>query len=310
MRRNLLASTRFRDFAVLGLLIAAGTVAHARDTVGILVSGREAPYLEVVEVLKARMGGVGIELVEVDDARAMRQLRPRVAVAVGTTACRALAQEPARDAILCTLLPKAAFDRIVEDLPETTGKISAQYLDQPLSRQLDLIRIALPGRKRVGVLLGPEAAFEESTLRTLAAQLGLHAVTAKVVESGGNLSSALQDLLRDCDVLLAMPDRTVFNSRTIQSILHLTVQRRIPVVGFSPAYTKAGATLSLYTTPAMVGAQTARALRRALAGDGATSLSPADFEVDVNDAVARSMALDLESAAVLKVRLQNSGVKP
>jgi putative tryptophan/tyrosine transport system substrate-binding protein len=310
MRRNLLASTRFRGIAVLGLLVSFGTAAHARDTIGILSSGREAPYLEVVEVLRARMVGAGVDLVEVDDGRAMRQLQPRIALAVGTNACRALAQEPVRVAVLCTLLPKAAFDRVVEELPETTGRVAAQYLDQPLSRQLDLIRIALPGRRRVGVLLGPDAAFDESTLRTLAAQQGLQAVAVRVTESGGKLSSALQDLLMESDVLLAIPDRSVFNSRTIQSILHLTVQRRIPVVGFSPAYTKAGATLALYTTPAMVGAQTARVLRRALAGDGTTSSSPADFEVEVNEAVARSMGLDLEPAAVLKVRLQNSGAKP
>ena len=57
---------------------------------------------------------------------------------------------------LCLLIPRQAFERLAP--PRGDGRprrLSAVFIDQPLSRQLELLRIALPGRNRVGVVLGP-----------------------------------------------------------------------------------------------------------------------------------------------------------
>jgi hypothetical protein len=55
------------------------------------------------------------------------------------------------------------------------------------------------------------------------------------------------------DALLAVPDPLVFNSQTAANILAAAYRRRIPLIGFSPAYTRAGALVSLYSTPDQIG---------------------------------------------------------
>ena len=55
------------------------------------------------------------------------------------------------------------------------------------------------------------------------------------------LYPTLQRVLADPAVLVAVPDATLFNNRTISNILLTAYHQRSPVVGFSPACVKAGA---------------------------------------------------------------------
>jgi ABC-type uncharacterized transport system substrate-binding protein len=73
------------------------------------------------------------------------------------------------------------------------------------------------------------------------------------------------------------------------------------VLGFSPAYVRAGALVSLHSTPAQVGIQAASLARSVLNGQSpAPSQYPADFTVEVNTHVARSLGLELDAAALTK----------
>lgn len=73
----------------------------------------------------------------------------------------------------------------------------------------------------------------------------------------------------------------------------------VPLVGFSPAYVKAGALLALYSTPAQVGARGGEVLRQALAGKVLPSPQwPREFVVAVNQDVARSLGFALDEARI------------
>jgi len=89
----------------------------------------------------------------------------------------------------------------------------------------------------------------------------------------------------------------VFNSETAANILMAAYRRQVPLVGFSPAYVKAGALLALYSTPAQVGTRGGDVLRQNLAG---RSLPPPqwsrEFTVKVNQDVARSLGFALDEA--------------
>lgn len=302
---------RLQHGALVGVLLAwlSGPIVAA-DSVAVMLSEPGGAYAEVLEAMREEARGSSLEMVEATNAEALQRLHPRVAVAVGVHACLNLARNQSRVPLVCTLLPRAAFESIAEELREQGPILAAQTLDQPLARQLDLIRISLPGRKHVGVLLGPDSAGNEPALRALAVQRGLHLVVGRV-SSAGELPLMLQQLLAESDLLLALPDRLVFNSGTIQNVLRATLQKRIPVIGFSPAYVRAGATLALYATPTMVGSQTTRLLRRVLAsGSWPPVQFPADFEIGVNRAVARSLGLDLPDPATLREQLLNLGGYP
>lgn len=222
---------------------------------------------------------------------------PHVIVAVGTAALKGVQDLHIRTArpppMLAVLIPRLAFERTADPMRVRAGSLSAVFLDQTPARQLDLIRLALPEARRIGILLSGETKAHVPALEAAGRERGLH-IVGSLVEQGG-LYPALQSLLPDVDVLLALPDPMVFNSQTAGSILTAAYRRQVPLAGFSPAYVKAGALLALYSTPAQVGRRGGELLRQALAGRPLpTSQSPREFKVEVNQNVARSLGLALD----------------
>jgi hypothetical protein len=222
---------------------------------------------------------------------------PQWIVAVGTAALKGMQDLHVRAAkpppLLAILVPRLAFERMVDPLRVRAGSLSAVFLDQAPARQLDLIRLALPDARSVGILVSGQSKAHAPALEAAGRERGLQLVSS-VVEPGG-LYPALQSLLPDVDVLLALPDPIVFNSQTAGSILTAAYRRQVPLAGFSPAYVKAGALLALYSTPAQVGKRGGELLRQALAGRPLPQpQSPREFTLEVNQNVARSLGLGLD----------------
>jgi ABC-type uncharacterized transport system substrate-binding protein len=168
---------------------------------------------------------------------------------------------------------------------------------------MDLLKLALPGRHRIGVLIGPESRMFETEMQRSAADRGLEAV---IVRSGGeDLGTAMQRVIDEAEVLLAVPDPKVFNGSTIQNILTSAYRRRIPLVGFSPAYVKAGALLAIYSSPTQVGLQAGEAARGFLAGRGLPPpQGPHYFSVGINPDVAHSLGIVFDADATTRLAEQ------
>lgn len=224
---------------------------------------------------------------------------PQWVVAVGTAAQRGMqelfAGDPTPPPLLAILVPRLAFERIADPARLRGGSLSAVFLDQPPARQLELIRLALPAVRNVGILVSAESKAHGAGLEKAARERGMHLATSQVGQDG--LFPALQSLLAEVEVLLALPDPAVFNSQSAANILTAAYRRQVPLVGFSPAYVKAGALLALYSTPAQVGSRGGEALRQALSGKPLPPPQwPREFAVAVNQDVARSLGFALDQS--------------
>ena len=145
---------------------------------------------------------------------------------------------------LCLLIPRQSFQMLPPSLGSGRDRrLSAVFIDQPLARQLDLIRIALPEKTRVGVILGPSSELLRDELRENVRERGLIAKLAEVSESA-SVYGALQKVLPDSDLLLALPDPVAVNASTAYGLLLTSYRAQIPVVGFSEGMVKAGALLA------------------------------------------------------------------
>ncbi len=286
----------------LGLALFAACPLRAAPALVVVVSSeRSAAYQEAADALAAELERGGLARADVlhvtaAELAAAGQLAPRLFVALGVQAARQLAAQESRVPVLCTLLPRNSFERMVRDLSRKPSPLlSALYLDQPFARQLDLIRLALPQARRVGVLWGPESQAQASALQAAAQARHLELASARV-EPGELLFPSLKNVLENADVLLAVADAQVYNSSSIQNILLASYRARVPLIAFSPAYARAGALLAVYTTPAQIGRQAALMARDVLAGKALPAIPPypLDFSVSVNEHVARSLGLALE----------------
>jgi len=250
-----------------------------------------------------------LTLVHLRENPATARADVRLLVSVGSQATLEVSRLASAPPVLAVLLPRATFEYILAQRPPqaaaASGALTAIYLDQPLGRQLRLIGAALPGMRDVGVLLGPTSSAKLGRLQAAAAATGFR-LTPAILGNEAPLIPALRDVLADCDVLLALPDPRVYNKSTAQSILLTTYRRRVPVVGFSKAYTTAGALLSLYSTPEQV-AEEVVSVVDALPDTGPLHLPPPSYprlySVATNPHVAHSLGLALKDGTTLSAEL-------
>lgn len=286
----------------LGLWAVSGAHAAAASLV-IVRSDRSAAYVAAAQAMVTDLGqSSGLTSDDVIQLTAQEWplsggLSPKLVVTLGAEAAQAVVGSDVKAPVLSALLPRSSFERILRTQGrKVSGQLSAIYLDQPLSRQLALIRHALPAARRVGVLWGSESLIHAPSLRSLAPLSGLQFVEANVV-ANEPLFPDLKRVLDDSDVLLALADPSVFNSNTIQNVLLSSFRARVPVLAFSPAYVRAGALIALYVTPVQVGQQAALVARGVLQGKllPPLPLYAQNFSVAVNEHVARSLGLTLDA---------------
>ena len=301
----------FAPFALTLLFVWASVVSAAPANIAIVLSDDSAPYQETANTIRA--------FVEQGAARAMVSIyspagkkpdfvreRQDLIVAVGVRAAQEMVALNLTTPILTTLIPRQAFEKIARQ--RDFRQFSAVYLDQPLARQMELIRLALPDRSRIGVVLGPES---QDTLKMLqfAAKEAKFGLVVEKIGAAEELLPALQRVLADSDVLLALPDPLVFNKGTVQSLLLTTYRYQDPVIGFSQAYVKAGALAAVYTTPEQAGRQAGEMLQHVLNGK-AWVLPPPEypkyFSVSLNYQVARSLAISVSDEMALYQKLKRT----
>lgn len=303
----------------LGLLVAVsmlfGQDVAAQERVAVLLSERGGHYSEFLDAFYRALAdpvlaGKAPAIVELtalpgraDDARLAGVSS---IVAVGVQAMRSVAFRDDLPPTLNVLVPRASYERVVAESGRHRARalFSAIYLDQPLSRQLGLIRQVLPGKRRVAVLLGPDSVFFLPRLRAAVARSNLELLSDEI-GAEFELIPALSSLLGGADLLLALPDSVVFTRESARSILLTAYRYQKPMFGFSQAYVSAGALAAVFSTPAQIARQTVEMLRAQPAGRQPLPLPryPAYFSVSVNRAVARALAIEPPADGALHAAL-------
>lgn len=304
--------TALQDVVLLGLTcvcLALVSAPAAAAQVVVVLSDDSAPYQEVYQAVRGRLddGPHVLSRAYAEGLTAASLNGAQLAVTVGVRAAESVATLPVRTPVLAVLVPRAWYVKSGRDRLGESGRrsVSAIYLDQPFERQAQLIRLALPDARRAGVLLSVEQSGLAGELEAALQAQQLDLVLG-VLPSDGRLMNALENVLSESDVLLAETDPLIFNRNTAQSLFLTSYRYRTPVLGYSRSLTRAGALLSLHSSPVQIGRQTAESVTAALQG-GAVRLPlpdhPVYFSVSINEQVARSLGYTLPQEAELEKRL-------
>lgn len=145
---------------------------------------------------------------------------------------------------------------------------------------------------------------ELELLQQLSSSAKLRLIHREVPEPS-RLAADLSLLLQNSDVLLVLPDAAIYRPDTIRNILLETYRQRVPMIGLSPHYVRAGALSAVYSTPEQIARQAVRMLGiYAATGRMPKSQYPDDFEVAVNTRVAHSLGLNIKNAEQLRASIR------
>ena len=274
----------------------------------VLLSDNTAPYQSFANKLGTKLPA-SIRVTVQDQAEKIpTEYQADLIVAVGIKAAQTATMQT-RLPVLAAMIPKAGYEEVLAQISakNSHAAFSVIYLDQPFSRQLDFIQATLPDRHRIGVLYTPNNLINVNSMRRLASEHGAR-LFAKQVMSPDKLFSALDDLLENSDVLLALPDSSIYNNVTIRNILLSTYRSSLPFIGMSQSYVTAGALGAVFSSQEQISDQVAATI---LSFAGSKELPdpqyPRDFTILLNNEVARSLGIELQSAEVIRRRMNSSG---
>jgi putative tryptophan/tyrosine transport system substrate-binding protein len=299
---------------VAALALVASTVSAQ---VLVVLSDEAAVYQDVAGELKSRLaplreGRLRIDVVTAAGASALDDgayAAYELIVTVGLAAAQtAVAHHDARGPLpptLCLLVSRQTFDGLVKvGATERVRRVSAVFVEQPITRQLDLISLAFPAKSRIGAVFGPTSVALAGDIQDIARDRGFALNRIDVADASG-VYPALQKILQHSDLLLALPDPVALNASTAHGVLVTSYRAQVPVVGFSQAMVDAGALVAVYSTARQQGRQGAEIAGRVLTGEAELPAPqyPRYFTVGVNFIAARSLGLRMEDESALAAGL-------
>ncbi len=180
------------------------------------------------------------------------------------------------------------------------------YLDQPSGHSLALIKALSSRFENIGIVVDSKDQATVESLQKAAIRLELNLLIEQIV-SHDQIGAALNNLLERIDILLTTPDTNIHNKSTVSNILLSTYRKKIPLIGFSSAYVKAGALAAVYSSPEDIAYQ----VRDNIIAYFGSKRIPLEqqmgkyFSVLFNTDVARSLGFPIKSESKLKSRMMD-----
>lgn len=303
--------SRLRLALALLLSLALAVPAAARSEslrVVVLLSDDYTPYRSFADTLTKNLPPqISASILNHPDQLDPDMLHADLIVAVGTSAVSA-AIELNETPVLSVMLPKSGFENLIDQSKTKNSKhnVSAIYLDQPWSRQIDFWRAALPDRHRIGLLHTSNKWIDFAGLRHEVAQRkGI--LVARAIHASDDLFATLENIMSVSDVLIAIPDNNIYSSSNIRNILLSSYRRGIPLVGISNAYVNAGALCAIFSTPEQLADQAGETIvSYARSRQLPEPRFPEFYTIAVNRQVARSMDIDVPSEKDIRDQMEKA----
>lgn len=286
------------------------TVAYAYNGVTILLSAETATNQEFVEQFKSEMmahkaNHLRVTVINIqDEEKVVVAENSELVIALGVKALDLASKLRTTTPVIGVFTPLPTFNALLNTSKRELGNFSAIVLDQPYSRQIALIRLAIPDAKNLGVLLGNVSSQQADTLNEAADKNAFNLIE-RLIYTPSDLIPKLKNLLHDSDALLAIPDPAIYSRETAQPILLTSYRHAKPVFGYSLSYVRAGALAAVYSTTKQLAKQ---AVEMAIESKNTPDQLPAPqtpkyFSVAINQQVARSLSMTLPSELTLREKL-------
>lgn len=231
-----------------------------------------------------RQMDAGSKTFDRDFARALED-ETRVVIAVGGRALSKVRGHHPGVPIVSVMVPHgSAVERGVRRVD----------LDIPVAAQLAAMKSLWPGRLRAGLVRNSaQSRYPVEVLSAIARKEGFSLLVLDC-DGPASLLKAIAAFRGRVDFVLCPPDSELYNSVTIKPLVMASLEQRLPLVGSSQAFVRAGAAAGIFPDYADLGRQAAEAALRLLRGDdrGGANESPRKVLVAVNQRVIRLLGVE------------------
>jgi len=186
------------------------------------------------------------------------------------------------------------------------------YMTQSYCRQIRFIKLLNRHWKTISILNSQENPINSEFIQQCANKydIKIYTVNTTIEE---NLTINIKNALSHSDVLLALPDSNIYNSKTVKNILLTSYRHRKPVIAFSKNFVNAGALASIHSNTEQI-AQSASKLIDQYFDSGTRFIRsinhPDAFDININRQVFRALDLSIPDMDKLKQSLQDNCVEP
>jgi len=170
-------------------------------------------------------------------------------------------------------------------------------------RQLQAIKEMFPNARRIGLIYDPRNTASLFDRAVQYANAHSIEIIAKKADSTRAVLPLLEELKGKIDVFLMLPDVTVTNRETIDSMLLFSFSNRVPIFTFSEKYVEMGALAALIVNPFDLGAQTGEIARKRLEGrslGGSTRAYARQQVLLINSKIAQKLGIAIPEAILKK----------
>jgi ABC-type uncharacterized transport system substrate-binding protein len=292
--------------AVILILSSLSPALGADMTVAVIKGSSLLPYEEVLAGFAEGMKqqNLSAAFVNIEEGRERQALEAKMAL-IRPSLILCLDQQALERAAPIRNIPKVYALIAAANLAPWSGRddVRGVALDIAPATQFAILRQAFPEGRRIGVLYDPShnrAIIEEAGKAASATGFSLQAFGVGAIRE---IPLAFEKLEKNADLLWTLYDQTVYSPEPARYVLMQSLQRRIPAVGFSPHFAKAGALLALYGDYHDMGQQAAlQALALRSGQESITRMSsPRTVKIAVNEKVGRFLGVTFSPAFRKKV---------
>jgi ABC-type uncharacterized transport system substrate-binding protein len=179
------------------------------------------------------------------------------------------------------------------------------YMTQDYCRQIRFIRQLNSQWKIISILSSREKPIDSSEIQQCANE---HNINIYIVSTsaGDNITDKIKHALHHSDVLLALPDSNIYNSRTVKNILLTSYRYRKPVIAFSKNFVNAGALAAIYSDTEKIAMSASKLIEQYFYS--ATAIErinyPDAFDISINKQVFRALDIAIPDIGAIKINLE------
>jgi len=134
--------------------------------------------------------------------------------------------------------PKRIAVMLTAHQAELVDVSTSIYIEPPVSRQLKLANLLIPGSKKIGLLVSDEQ--DKANVLNQLSEVEKDMLKVVSITEYDNINQALFHVLKGTRLLLGHYNSEIYNAKNIKNILITSYRQRKVLIGPSRAYLKAG----------------------------------------------------------------------